>query len=286
MSNLQLPQTYQNEAVLGSEYCSGYFDSLKNWNNGFYCPSVEDSIDVFCCGSSTHKYCCTKKDQVIQEEVESVTILIGIVVGASTALLLLTIVGCVCCSWCPLYTKKSHHKNRGGPASVYRLEPGGSEHSAVTNMYSMSTPASRSTTPLPQHMMHSEAIASSRDNLHLVNTGMSHSYTLPHSMSHHHGLRSGSVNNSRREMVERRYGTLGRQPKEQPPPYHILPRSSYLLIPQDTPDLLSGGPLEKVGVTFQGLDDDDKIVKDQEVVEGLHHQQDDEEEDLYHSTKF
>ncbi len=34
-------------AVLGSEYCSGYFDSLKNWNNGFYCPSVEDSIGEF-----------------------------------------------------------------------------------------------------------------------------------------------------------------------------------------------------------------------------------------------
>ena len=31
-------------AVLGSEYCSGYFDSLKNWNNGFYCPSMEESI--------------------------------------------------------------------------------------------------------------------------------------------------------------------------------------------------------------------------------------------------
>lgn len=49
---------------------------------------------------------------------------------------------------------------------------------------------------------------------------------------------------SQREELERRYGTLGRQPREQrepreqPPPYHILPRSSYLLIPQDTPDLL------------------------------------------------
>ena len=48
------------------------------------------------------------------------------------------------------------------------------------------------------------------------------------------GFRGGSS----RESLERRYGTLGRQPKEQPPPYHILPRSSYLLIPQDTPDLL------------------------------------------------
>ena len=38
--------------------------------------------------------------------------------------------------------------------------------------------------------------------------------------------------------TDRKYGTLGRQPREQPPAYHILPRSSYLLIPQDTPDLL------------------------------------------------
>ena len=38
--------------------------------------------------------------------------------------------------------------------------------------------------------------------------------------------------------IDRKYGTLGRQPREQPPAYHILPRASYLLIPQDTPDLL------------------------------------------------
>jgi hypothetical protein len=57
-------------AVLGSEYCSGYIDSLGKWNTGFYCPSMEESIDVFCCGSATHKYCCTKRDQVIQTEVE------------------------------------------------------------------------------------------------------------------------------------------------------------------------------------------------------------------------
>jgi hypothetical protein len=56
--------------VLGSEYCSGYIDSLGKWNTGFYCPSIEESIDVFCCGSATHKYCCTKRDQVIQTEVE------------------------------------------------------------------------------------------------------------------------------------------------------------------------------------------------------------------------
>jgi len=41
---LTVPLICYITAVLGSEYCSGYFDSLKNWNNGFYCPSMEDSI--------------------------------------------------------------------------------------------------------------------------------------------------------------------------------------------------------------------------------------------------
>ena len=43
-------------------------------NTGFYCPSMEESIDVFCCGTATHKYCCTKRDQVIQTEVEGYVI--------------------------------------------------------------------------------------------------------------------------------------------------------------------------------------------------------------------
>ena len=60
------------------------------------------------------------------------------------------------------------------------------------------------------------------------------------------GFRAGS----QREEMERRYGTLGRQPREQPPPYHILPRSSYLLIPQDTPDLLR---YTKLLQTYSGI---------------------------------
>ena len=43
----------------------------------------------------------------------SVTILIGIVVGAATAVLLLTMVACICCAWCPLYKKKTPAKYRG-----------------------------------------------------------------------------------------------------------------------------------------------------------------------------
>lgn len=57
-------------AVLGSEYCSGYTDALGKWNTGFYCPNSDESNDVFCCGTEIHKYCCTKKDKVIQSEVQ------------------------------------------------------------------------------------------------------------------------------------------------------------------------------------------------------------------------
>ncbi len=56
--------------VLGSEFCSGYVDVIGKWNNGFYCPASDESPDVFCCGSENHKYCCTKKDQVIQAQVQ------------------------------------------------------------------------------------------------------------------------------------------------------------------------------------------------------------------------
>ena len=36
---------------------------------------------MFCCGSDTHKYCCTEQDQIIKEEMEGLTIVIGFLVG-------------------------------------------------------------------------------------------------------------------------------------------------------------------------------------------------------------
>ena len=100
-------------AILGSEYCSGYVDLLGKWNTGFYCPSSDQTVNVFCCGSDSHKYCCTKKDQMIQDEMEGLTLVIGVLVGASTILLLLTIISCVCCPWCPNYNKKDMEKFKG-----------------------------------------------------------------------------------------------------------------------------------------------------------------------------
>jgi len=266
MANLQFPVNHRDGAVLGSEYCSGYIDVLGKWNTGFYCPTSDESGDVFCCGSPSHKYCCTRRDQVLQQEMEGLTVAIGVIVGASTALLLLSIVCCVCCPWCPLNRRKPEtQKLPSRPGSVYRLQ---SQHesaqSGVTNTYSLSAGHSSQEDldspqlePLPR---------------------MSHSHTLPHSLSHQHSFRHQQAESQ--QFCGRQYGTLGRVPtKEQPPPYHILPRASYLLIPQDTPDLLSESRIQADTVLHSLSQSLGRVDRGEEI-------QDDEEESLYQATKF
>ena len=55
--------------MLGVEYCTGYVDDEGKWRKGFYCPKKEDGVssmdnskDVFCCGTQTSKYCCERKE--------------------------------------------------------------------------------------------------------------------------------------------------------------------------------------------------------------------------------
>jgi len=272
MNNLRFSVDNQGVAILGSEYCSGYIDSIGKWNNGFYCPSNDETVNVFCCGSSLHKYCCTKKDQLLQEEMEGLTVVIGILVGASTALLLLTIVFCVCCPWCPNYKKLEPEKHRG---SVYQLPHPDSSASGVTHTYSVSNGASGPSTPIAPSLTGQEGGRSSQAAVQLYSQGMSHSHTLPHSLSHHHSFRvrdEGAVVHQ----IDRKYGTLGRQPREQPPAYHILPRASYLLIPQDTPDLLSETKIQADTARRSLSQSMAKVnMMDKE-----------EEEEIYQSTKF
>ncbi|KAF0297366.1 Protein shisa-1 [Amphibalanus amphitrite] len=47
-----------HEVLSRNAFCSGYVDSFGKWNNGFACPSLEDD-EVFCCGTTTYRYCCT-----------------------------------------------------------------------------------------------------------------------------------------------------------------------------------------------------------------------------------
>ena len=83
-----------------------------------------------------------------------------------------------------------------------------------------------------------------------------------------------------------KYGTVGRKPREQPPAYHILPRSSYLVLPpgesepSPAPDLLqdhdhnTGARAGLINIPGPKLDviDTDRADPD--------------EEDIYISTKF
>lgn len=131
MNAIQFPGISQGIAILGSEYCSGYIDSVGKWNTGFYCPgsgsgSGEEAGDVFCCGTEHHKYCCTSRelgaarDGVEVQEVEGVTVMIGVMVGAATAILLLIIVLCVCCPWpCgPANNKNKDIESKGFNSNV------------------------------------------------------------------------------------------------------------------------------------------------------------------------
>jgi len=131
MNALEFPGISQGIAILGSEYCSGYIDNVGKWNTGFYCPSSSSGErgDVFCCGTEHHKYCCTtgghETPGVQVEQVENVTVMIGVMVGAATAFLLLVIVLCVCCPWCTYYKKR---KDTEGCSKAYSSNYAGNIH--------------------------------------------------------------------------------------------------------------------------------------------------------------
>lgn len=313
MANLQLPLNQNHETVLGSEYCSGYMDALGKWNTGFYCPNSDESSDVFCCGTEIHKYCCTKKDKVIQSEVQDLTIYIGIVVGAAAALLIITLVSCFCCSCCFLY-KKRHPSS----TSMYRLHNTSEHGSGVTNMYSLSNAASRAATPLQMGGTNGDHLvlissAGNHDHLHHHHhhhhsgqhqmmledrihpngdlLGLSHSQTLPHSLSHHIKSHRENPDIINHQSILREYGTLGRMPREQPPPYQDF------LTAGDDPEILirphdGSPPVVSISQTLSGsqaqLTQQRHPQQQQLVFTTVDAQPDNpaQQQQLFHSTKF
>jgi len=304
MNNLQFSvDSRDTGALVGSEYCSGYTDILGIWNEGFFCPSHSaTNNNVFCCGNQIHKYCCTKKDLVLDElmETSSVTLIIATMVVVSSLLLVATIISCLCCPQCPNYDKSSSFYKLEKPR-VYRLEPGDSRDSGVTKTLSVSNGSSsparmtelRQLQHQHQHQVQHPAVnghwrqvageEGGGDRRRLRRSSddggaLSHSYTLPHSVSHHSSFRiredpgwAETVN------LDRKYGTVGRKPREQPPAYHILPRASYLVLPQDTPDLLTGTMMQE---------DIQEAARQSAKVDIIDMERTAEEEDIYQSTKF
>jgi len=252
---MRFPADVGDGAILGSEYCSGYIDLVGQWNTGFYCPNSGENSNVFCCGTQTHKYCCTKKDQMVQEDMEGITVIVGFLVGASSAILLLTIISCICCPWCPNYRRKVVEKSSTFHQGSHMINTAGStNHTNQRLSYLGGEFYRQGSNTLP------------------------HSHTLPNTLSHQHSFRSGAGGCD----GDRKYWTLGRESRNNPPTYHLLPRSSYLLIPQDTPDLICDtrrhadttlNPLTQSRVMINTVDMVDK--QKQEV-----------DNDIYQSTKF
>ena len=274
---------------VGSEFCAGYTDILGIWNDGFFCPSQSGTNNkVLCCGTSYHKYCCTKQDQVLDEALEasSVTLIIAIMVAVSSLLLVATIISCVCCPQCPNYDKSSIFY-RQEKQRVYRLQSGEGRESRESRESRETRESGASKTVSLSNGSYSPVLVTELREARrprqasLEGSGLSHSYTLPHSLSHHSSFRiKEELAWGENVPLERKYGTVGRKPREQPPAYHILPRSSYLVLPQDTPDLLTGTMMQ------EDIQEAARHSASLAKVDIIDIERTAEEEDIYQSTKF
>jgi len=224
-----------NRAILGSEYCSGYIDSSGKWNTGFYCPSSDDNINIFCCGTPDNKYCCTKKDQVVQEEVEGITLLLGCMLGVLTACLMVTMAGCLVCPWCPVYRRRRVIKSKS--ATWNRLSH--TDSAGQCSNGDMTT-SSTGTQSLYHCSMATPLKSVSRDTV-------LHSPTLPHSLSDHIGLVTDDPDFNI-ETIPSTMSVFAPIPSGElhfRNLHYTLPRGAYIVIPHQqspAPDIISLDP--------------------------------------------
>lgn len=133
----------QDHEFLGSDYCSGYTDIFGKWNTGFDCPRMGNGETVFCCGTVTYKYCCTRRDQHSSSGI-SQSVLIGSALGSVLVVVLVTLVSCFICRKCVPY-RRAHPSLNGGPLYTMHCS---STASGMANLYSFSGQTTATTTPL------------------------------------------------------------------------------------------------------------------------------------------
>ncbi|XP_055936960.1 protein shisa-9-like [Argiope bruennichi] len=133
----------QDHEVLGSDFCSGYTDIFGKWNTGFDCPRMGNGETVYCCGTVTYKYCCTRRDQHSGSSI-SQSVLLGSALGSVLMIILVTLVSCLICRRCVPY-RRAHPSLNGGPLYTMHCS---STASGMANMYSFSGQPSSVTTPL------------------------------------------------------------------------------------------------------------------------------------------
>ena len=50
-------------------YCESYCDEQGFYQPPRWCMSEDVTVSVFCCGTSTHRYCCTNPDEEVIDNV-------------------------------------------------------------------------------------------------------------------------------------------------------------------------------------------------------------------------
>ncbi|XP_054163517.1 protein shisa-3 homolog [Oppia nitens] len=107
--------------VFGDDYCTGYVDQYNKWNTGFSCPTKSNEEAVYCCGTPTYKYCCTRRSQSVQTHTSHPTrtqldprILLKIIGLTCIVSVFLTILTCYVCK---RYWKRSDSRDN----QVYRV---------------------------------------------------------------------------------------------------------------------------------------------------------------------
>ncbi|XP_037087907.1 protein shisa-like-2B [Pollicipes pollicipes] len=131
--SIQMQLGQDHEVLSQDPFCSGYVDSFGKWNNGFACPKLEEE-PVFCCGTSTYRYCCTARDETDPDVFsQSMPLVMGVVFG--TLITVVLVITAICVFWKSCRTYK---KRRSGGGPMYRMQSS-STTSGVANMYSCSS---------------------------------------------------------------------------------------------------------------------------------------------------
>jgi len=197
---------YQYEKViLGSSYCSGFVDSSGRWNSGFYCPETEELISVFCCGSSTDKYCCTKADQKIADDGEKLSNTVTMVlVSLFIILLVVTSISLIFCS--SLHGQWWRRSRKF--LDKWQL--------SRVDTSDTCTPGSTSCDQFLPATCSRDSFRSQSATCFQPQTQVILSPPLDNTLTmvKHHDV------------------------SRPPPPYNILPLGSYIIVPQDAPDLI------------------------------------------------
>ncbi|XP_063952941.1 uncharacterized protein LOC129256358 isoform X1 [Lytechinus pictus] len=96
------------------EFCEAYVDDAGTYHTSKHCPgpdAIEDALkNIYCCGSATYKYCCSKPTGYFLEHFN-----IGAFVGGSIAIVIALIIGiilcCCCCSCCCWKQKQTRRRS-------------------------------------------------------------------------------------------------------------------------------------------------------------------------------